>query len=137
MCVPVWQCVCPGGTQRNVSACKLFTIYYAAKAFWAQNVRPENMSVYVCVRVFIYMCVCVGHTQPYAQQKTFLFAQACQKTPRRSEASKMKKEIKLFFFSAHALLIKKGQTLSVILIFQIFNIMSCINLACAAIKGWK
>lgn len=39
--------------------------------------------------------------QPYAQQELFLFAQACEKAPRRSEASKMKKEIKLFF-SAHS-----------------------------------
>lgn len=69
--------------------------------------------------------------QPYAQQELFLFAQACEKAPRRSEASKMKKEIKLF----QLILIKKGQTLSVIFILQIFNTISCISFACAAIKG--
>lgn len=98
------MCVCLGGTQRNVAACKLFTIYYAEKSFWAQNVRPESMSMYVCVLVYVcvcvYACVCVCHMQPYAQQELFLFAQACEKAPRRSEASKMKKEIKLFFFSS-------------------------------------
>lgn len=50
-------CVCLGGTQRNVAACKLFTIYYAEKSFWAQNVRPESMSMYV--RVLVYVCVCM------------------------------------------------------------------------------
>lgn len=81
--------------------------------------------------MLVYVWVCVCHTQPYAQQEMFLFAQACEKAPRPSKARKMKNVIILFFF----LLIRKGQTLSVIFIFQIFNTMSCISLACAAVKG--
>lgn len=62
--------------------------------------------MYACIYICVSVCVC--HTQPYAQQETLLFAQACQKAPRRSKASKMKKEIKFFFFSAHAPSNKKG-----------------------------